>query len=260
MPRHHSRLAAVLVAILAAVLLPTPALAAGVDYVALGDSYASGTGATGATGDCRRSSRAYPALYAEQARVASFRFPACRGATTADVVAGQLSGLDAETDLVSVTIGGNDAGFVDIMVACVLGSDAHCASTVESAREFVRTDLPGRLDSTYAAIRERAPNATVVVLGYPRLYEETPDCGSELSLVKRQQLNAAADDLSAVIEARTVAAGFRYSDVRDEFAGHGLCSSDPWVNEFSLIWFTASYHPDDDGNVGYLTAMKGSVD
>ena len=67
------------VAIAASLALVTPAQAAGAYYVALGDSYSSGTG-TGTyysdSGSCKRSQYAYPALWAAANAPASFRFVA----------------------------------------------------------------------------------------------------------------------------------------------------------------------------------------
>src|SRR6476620_11005745 len=100
-----------------------------VDYVALGDSYSSGVGSgsyDSASGDCKRSTKAYPALWANANSPSSFAFTACSGARTDDVTAGQLSPLNSSTDLVSISIGGNDAGFADVMTTCVLQSESTC--------------------------------------------------------------------------------------------------------------------------------------
>src|SRR5580704_6528527 len=112
----------------------TPAQAASaVHYVALGDSYSSGVGAGGTSGSCGQSSNAYPALWAKAHSPASFTFAACSNATTSDVIGGQLSSLNASTTLVSITIGGNDAGFSSIMETCVLKSTNSCESVVAAA-------------------------------------------------------------------------------------------------------------------------------
>src|SRR5882757_565247 len=103
--------------------------AAGPRYVALGDSYSSGVGAgsyDSASGSCDRSTKAYPALWAAAHSPASFAFTACSGAKTADVVRSQLGPVNSSTGLISVTVGGNDAGFADVMTTCVLGSTTTC--------------------------------------------------------------------------------------------------------------------------------------
>ncbi len=100
-------------------------------YVALGDSYSSGVGAgsyIASSGDCKRSTKAHPYLWAAANSPSSFDFTACSGARTGDVLAGQLGPLGSTTGLVSISVGGNDAGFADVMMTCVLQSDSSCLS------------------------------------------------------------------------------------------------------------------------------------
>lgn len=255
-------LAAAVLGATASVLLVVPAQAAGpVYYVALGDSYSSGTGAGGydtSSGSCSRSSRSYAPLWAANHTVAQFSFVACSGATTDDVRANQLGALGASTTLVTITIGGNDAGFVNVVSTCVLGGDSACQLMVDGAKRYATNVLPAKLDSTYAAIRGRAPNARVVVLGYPRLFELTPTCNVfGLGLAKRTMLNNAADTLVGVIASRAQAAGDTFIDVRGVFAGHGICGSSAWINP--TTWpISDSYHPNVSGyQHGDLTALIG---
>ena len=241
-----------------------PAAAApAVDYVALGDSYSAGVGAAGSTGLCLRSPNGYPQLWDRRNDPASFRSVACAGAETDDVLLWQVPFLRSGTDLVSITIGGNDAGFASAVISCTLGSDSACAQRVATARGYIAATLPGRLDETYRAIRRRAPTAQVVVLSYPRLFDVTAaNCGAGgMSLAKRRVLNAGADDLDEVIRARSAAAGFTFADVRDEFDGHGICSAAPWLNGLTVIPPTYSWHPNATGYArGYLPALSGAVD
>lgn len=221
------------------------------EYVALGDSYASGAGAGSyVDGSCRRSSNAYPALQGKE--FPSFKFVACSGATTKSLKS-QFRALTPATTLATITIGGNDLGFVDVLTTCTLGSDNACGKRVEKAREFARDELPARLDATYSAIKTAAPNAELVVLGYPRLFTQVDGCRT-LSTMKREDLNDAADELSGVIAEAAARAGARYVDVREAFADHGVCSREPWIN--ALINPTAdSYHPNRAGQVAYFKAL-----
>ncbi|TYB42678.1 SGNH/GDSL hydrolase family protein [Actinomadura chibensis] len=243
------------------VALPGTASAAGPNYVALGDSYSSGTGAGSydpASGSCNRSANAYPNLWAAAHATSSYKFVACSGATTATVTSGQLGALSSSTSLVSITVGGNDAGFADVMQTCVLQSTATCQSRVAQAETFMRDTLPGRLDSIYGKIRAKSPSARVVVLGYPRLYKIVDVCVG-LSNAKRTALNHAADTLDGVISSAVGRAGFTWSDVRDEFGGHELCSGDDWLNAVTIP-FDSSYHPTARGHkLGYLPALTGSA-
>ncbi|MFI1420507.1 SGNH/GDSL hydrolase family protein [Streptomyces sp. NPDC020731] len=231
-------------------------------YVALGDSYASGVGAGGyisGSGDCKRSTKAHPYLWAAANSPSSFDFKACSGARTGDVLSGQLGTLSTSTGLVSLSVGGNDAGFADVMTTCVLQSDSTCLSRIATAKAYVDSTLPGRLDSVYSAIRDRAPNARVVVVGYPRFYKLGTSCVG-LSETKRKAINDAADHLDDAIARRAGAHGFIFGDVRTTFTGHEICSGSSWLH--SMDWFNIgnSYHPTAAGQSGgYLPALDAAA-
>ncbi|MFF1276903.1 SGNH/GDSL hydrolase family protein [Streptomyces marokkonensis] len=231
-------------------------------YVALGDSYSSGVGAgsyISSSGDCKRSTNAYPYLWAAANSPSSFAFTACSGARTGDVLSGQLGPLSTATGLVSISVGGNDAGFADVMTTCVLQSDSSCLSRIATARAYVDSTLPGRLDSVYTAIRDRAPNAEVVVLGYPRFYQLGTSCIG-LSETKRKAINDAADLLDNTIAQRARAYGFTFGDVRTTFTGHEICSGNSWLH--SVDWFNIgnSYHPKAAGQSGgYLPVLNAAA-
>ncbi|TDC25335.1 SGNH/GDSL hydrolase family protein [Micromonospora sp. 15K316] len=255
--RALAALATLVATALAAVfVVPGTAQAAAVNYVALGDSYSSGVGAGPYDwSTCLRSQKSYPPLWAAAHGANSFAFPACGGAVTADVIGGQVDALGASTTMVTITIGGNDAGFVDVITSCRFGTTATCTNAVNEARAFTTGTLPGRLDTTYAAIRDRAPNARLIVLGYPRLFELN-SCGwLAMSVYKRTILNQAADLLATVIAGRAAAAGATFVDTRPYFAGHGVCAGDPWIHDISGV--IEAYHPDADGyRHGYLAALN----
>ncbi|GAA2278625.1 SGNH family lipase [Streptomyces atrovirens] len=236
-----------------------PASAAGDNYVALGDSYSSGAGAgsyTSESGDCKRSTKAYPHLWANANSPSSFRFVACSGATTSTVSSGQLGALSSSTTLVSVTAGGNDVGFADVMTTCVLQSEAACVSRVNTAISQMQSSLPGKLDTLYSGIRSRSPRAHVVVLGYPRFYKLSGSCIAGLSETERGAINNAADVLNGVTAKRAADAGFTFSSVVDEFTGHELCSGDAWLHSVTLP-VVNSYHPKAAGQSGgYLPAFR----
>ncbi|MEU5791225.1 SGNH/GDSL hydrolase family protein [Micromonospora purpureochromogenes] len=254
--RAVTALVALLATVLGVVLVPGTAQAATVNYVALGDSYSSGVGAGPYDlSTCLRSEKSYAPLWAAANAVTSFRFPACGGAVTADVINSQVNSLSTSTTLVTVTIGGNDAGFADVITSCRFGSTSTCTNAVNESRSFATSTLPGRLDATYAAIRNRAPNARLVVLGYPRLFETTY-CGLlAMSTYKRTILNEAADLLATVIADRARAAGATFADTRPFFAGHGVCAADPWIRDVSGV--IEAYHPNAAGyRYGYLPALN----
>ncbi len=238
------------------------ALPAAGNYVALGDSYSSGVG-TGvydpASGGCARSPLSSPPRWATEHHPASFTFVACSGARIADVLSTQISALRPDTDLVTITIGGNDAGFAPVLHICTTATSDHtCAALVDAAEIFVLFALPVRLAQTYAAIRHAAPHAQVVVLGYPRLFDLAPSCADAHApnLNRRTNLNQGADLLDGVIKSVSQRFGFSFGDVRAQFAAHGVCSADPWINGPSMPTSVGLYHPTQTGyRDGYLPAL-----
>jgi lysophospholipase L1-like esterase len=231
-----------------------PAAAATVNYVALGDSYSSGVGAGGETGSCLRSPHAYPQLWANAHAPTSFQFVACSGAKTTDVSANQISALSSATTLVSITIGGNDLGFSQIMIDCNLYSDSTCVNEINAAENTAKTQLPGWLDTLYSQIRSRAPNARVVVLSYPRFYDLSASwyCPG-LSYTKRSKINEGANVLDGVIQTEVAKySNFAFSDVRPPFANdHELCDyGSEWLHSVDWNNLTDSYHPNSSGQSG----------
>ncbi|MEU4557179.1 SGNH/GDSL hydrolase family protein [Actinoplanes sp. NPDC023936] len=253
-------LASLVTSALSLVLLAAPAQAAStVDYVALGDSYSSGVGAPGQSGTCLRSNNSYAAQWAARNSPASFQFLACGGAVTDDIVNTQAPAMRSGADLVSITIGGNDAGFAPTLLTCLTSSDSACAAKVDSGKAYVRNTLPGKLDAAYQAIRAKAPGARVVVLSYPLIFD-TSSLLCEMSVAKRRSLNSGAQALDDMIRNRAEANGFVYSEVRDEFSGHGVCSARPYLNGLTVIPPQNSYHPNTNGyTYGYLPALTSAA-
>jgi lysophospholipase L1-like esterase len=233
---------------------------AALDYVALGDSYSSGVGAgsyDGASGDCKRSTKAFPVLWKNANAPSSFAFTACSGARTGDVTSGQLGPLSTATDLVSITIGGNDAGFADVMTTCVLQSESTCINRVNQAKGYVDTTLPGKLDAVYSAIASKAPNARVVVLGYPRFYKLGGSCVAGLSENERRAINDAADYLNAATAKRAADHGYTFASVVPSFTGHEICSGSAWLHSVNWLNIGESYHPTAAGQSGgYLPSFR----
>lgn len=261
--RHAAGLTAAVSVTLGMTAVPAFASDAAVNYVALGDSYASGTGTREYfedSGECYRSPKAYAQLWADANGVDSFAFDACSGAVTDDVLANQLGSLSADTTLVTISIGGNDIGFADVIQDCLLGTNDGCDAAVSEGEDKAQNELPAKLDATYAEIAAAAPNAEVVVVGYPQLNEPTGACGIPgFSETKRQRINAGADVLSAVISERAEAAGFTYADARSAFEGHGVCSDSEWVNGPSNP-LRESFHPNVDGHAqGYLPVVDAAI-
>lgn len=245
----------------AAVLAPAPATAVASAYVALGDSYSSGTGTRTYLNDgtsCQRSVYAYPSLIASSKGYA-LNFRACSGATTANVAAYQLGALDTGTAYVSITVGGNDAGFSSVLTECAKPAwMSNCNGAIDQAQNVITNTLPGRLASLYSSIRARATNARIVVVGYPRLFNGT-DCnaGTWFSTTEMSRLNYTADLLNWEIwSAAAKVPGFTFSDPTTAFVGHAICSGTEWINGLSYPT-SESYHPNRLGHSAGYTPVVG---
>jgi lysophospholipase L1-like esterase len=235
-----------------------PAHAAGGAYTALGDSYSSGVGSRtyySDSGSCYRSPYAYPVLTAQRL-AATLTFAACSGATVPDVQNNQLGSLNAGTAYVTVSVGGNDAGFAGVITACALPWPYTCWTDINNANAFIRNTLPGRLDGLSRTIRSRAPNALVVVVGYPRLFNgEQCNLASRLSPGEQAELNKTADLMATTISARAAAHGYPYVDPRSAFTDHAVCDDVEWVNGLATP-ILESYHPNRTGqSAGYTPLL-----
>ncbi|WP_026923788.1 SGNH/GDSL hydrolase family protein [Glycomyces arizonensis] len=262
--RPGKRAATVVVAAGAALLLLPAASAQAwcfdTDYVALGDSYSSGTGAGPYLDEeCLRSEQAYPSLLAGELR-GDFDFAACSGAETEDLLANQLGDLSWRTDLVTVGIGGNDIGWVPAVGACMQPETYDCTPAVEAAVAAMENELPALLDEVYTEIEDRAPFADVYVVGYPRLFNGEGPCESIPYVTADEQvlMNGAADVLSNVIEAEAEEHGFTFVDVREAFEGHVACDEDSWLHGYTGT--VESFHPTVEGQEsGYYAALTAAL-
>lgn len=159
-------------------------------YVALGDSFAA-LGPTNAPTSgpeaCHRSSRNYAALLAERPDVGELVDATCGGAETPDLTAPQIAetppqfeALTPDTDLVTLSIGGNDIGF-GAMVECIVrtprdATGGPCRDSLELTVTDALDGLGDRLDAVYAGIRERSPDARVVTTAYLPLVPADGGC------------------------------------------------------------------------------------
>jgi lysophospholipase L1-like esterase len=265
-PRFAVLAAAAVTAATAAGLLAAAAPASAqsaVNYVALGDSYASGLGAGnyGSSGSCDQSSGAFSQLWSNANHPASFTQEACSGATTGSVISSQLGPLNSSTTLVSLIVGGNDVGFSNTMETCVLDSTSTCVSAVDADEQLVATQLPGELNSVLGDIRADAPNAHVVVLDYPQFYDlsQSAYCIG-LSTTDRQALNGGAADLDSAIQAAAARYGDSFVDVQSYFSGHQICDSNSYLHSVNWLDLGESYHPTASGQAdAYLPAFTSAA-
>jgi lysophospholipase L1-like esterase len=234
-----------------ALLSAAPASAAE-RYVALGDSYSSGTGTrTYYDSACQRSNYAYPKLIGVDRPNTSVVLAACSGAKTGDVITSQASSLTTDTKWVTITIGGNDAGFSSVITECAQpwwSSD--CNGAIDRAQAYIQNTVPGQLTNVYNTIKSRSPSAIVIALSYPRLFMgEDCNAGTFFSPAEETRLNQTADMLRDTTKSRALAAGanFRFKDAIPPFIGHAVCDSVEWLNGLSNP-VGESYHPNRDGH------------
>lgn len=251
---------AALLGLAAGAAIATPALAQG-KLVALGDSYSAGEGAppfepgTAIRGNtCHRSRAAWPFLVARSAGLAATSI-ACSGARTFHVTSSsqrrpeperrisQLSRLrELDADLVTISIGGNDIGFAEVLTRCVLLRDCRDSYRDDDGDVLDRriATLGGRLPAIYRRILATAPGARLVVVGYPRIFTPRPgeNCAAFLQIrpAEAAYMNARAANLNATIRAAARRAKVAFVDVSDSVAGHEIsCRPSPWINRLTFI-------------------------
>ncbi|MGI5456431.1 SGNH/GDSL hydrolase family protein [Streptomyces sp. CA-249302] len=243
-------------------LASAPAQAAtDAEYVALGDSYASGVGAgtyDAASGDCKRSPLNYPHQWAAAHPNYALKDVSCSGATIADVRDNQLSALSSSTNLVTLTVGGNDAQFSSVVQGCLTQSDSYCQTATLWMSYYARNQLVDSLASLYTDIRARAPHALILVFGYPQVLSSTGTCPViDLSAAKRTYMNGFADALAEGSKAAAIKASVYFVDMRNQFAGHGACGSSSWFNDLNNA--ASLFHPNLSGyTLGYAAKFKAT--
>ena len=230
-------------------------------YDAIGDSYAAGSGAP--------ESASYPEVLDGRMRIALEDFAAVPGATAGESgnsVVTQLGALDEDTDLVTLTIGGNDIPWTATVLTCLASADAGCLTAISNTEGIIVTSLPDILDDAYTQVRDAAPNAHVVVTGYAHLF--SPEFGDYavaeaptwvMSVVEQEAANDAADLLNQVIAERATAHGFEFVDVTKRFNGHGVNSSAPFLNPLSFADLGGSFHPNAEGYRAYAAALTAAI-
>lgn len=219
-------------------------------YAALGDSYAAGVGNPSLknSGTAGRSAAAYPVLLADG--VNKVTFLAVSGATTARVATDQVPQIPRGVEQVTLTVGGNDVGFSQVVGACTTSTFQACALAVNDASARIPGMMAGLAD-LIDEIEEQAPRAEIYVTGYPILFQAPGVyCGPEIAVV-----DAANAQLNAAIETVATSSGATYVDVASEFEGHGICSADSWILRAGS---PAPLHPTAAGQQAYADAVEAT--
>ena len=259
-------------------------------YVALGDSYSSGESVRpflSQSPACDQSIYAYPELaYQQLLAIPNLQFVACTGATTKDVTTtgqfgnlAQVDSLSPSDSLVTITVGGDDPAvdFASVLGECVeqdfapelallkgqLLPDGSCVDNPGFEQSVLSkissSTLQTELVGTFTDIEGRVgPGTRIVALDYPDFFPTSVPVGCVIGLTSADSafFNQVGNLLDQVEQHAAAAAGVDFVDVRRAFAGHGLCSSDPYMNALLLDHLqTESFHPNASGQAAYASAL-----
>ena len=280
---------------------PPPATATGLDspadsaadhsavnhYVALGDSYTSGPLVPEQRPEipgCARSTGNYPSLLAQRLDVAEFTDVSCGGASTEHMTAPQevdggpnppqLDALRADTDLVTLGIGGNDHNvFGRFITTCPplreqdpAGAPCREQFTVDGVDTLVRdaTGTGHRIATVLEEIHRRSPDARVVVMGYPRLVPEQGTCPDVMPFADGdlRWWDDVETALNTAIEKAVSADGkATFVDMYPSSRGHDACAWDAaWIQgQHDDPEAAARYHPRPSGMTGMADAAARAI-
>ncbi len=230
-------------------------------YVALGSSFAAGIGlgdrVSGSPIVCLRSMQGYPQQLARLIGL-TLTDMSCSGATTQHVLRGgqvflgpQIDALGPDTQLVTLTIGGNDISYVGDLTFMAFrnrgGFTGALAGLVSSSAKPVQDRKFGKLQrdliATLREIKRRAPKALVSVVPYPAIMPKSGTC-PQLGIDEQQAslMRSVGLRLAAVTRAAAQEAGVSFVDLADASMGHDACAAEPWVNG-SAPAIGAAFHP-----------------
>jgi lysophospholipase L1-like esterase len=266
----------------------TSAHADGGIYIALGDSYTSAPLVPNQHGepiDCGRSDHNYPSLVAEAFKVATFTDVSCGSAETKHMTEPQtglplggtnppqFNGLRADATLVTVGIGGNDAGLVGVAEKCAeLGATApnghacrdywapgghdQVAAKIEATKPKIAAVLQG--------IHQRAPKARVAIVGYP---DPTARNGEScwptvpLSSDDMRYIDELIRRINAMIEGQAAANGAEYVDTYTDSIGHDVCKlpQDRWFEGIVPTQPAYPMHPNGKGEASMARSVIAAL-
>lgn len=249
MRRRATRISRLLVSVLSAMLLialvapAAQALSSPLRYVALGDSYSAASGVLPPDlfppPECLRSIRNYPHVIAADTG-AQLKDVTCGAAETSDFfeaqypgVAPQLDALKQDTQLVTMTIGGNDSGvFIDTILACgtaglsTLGQGSPCKDRYGSSFEdTINTVTYPSLVKSLDAVRAKAPAARVAILGYPWIMPASGGCFTKMPIAQGDvsYVRGIQATLNDAVRRAAAATGSTYVDFSAASNGHDAC-------------------------------------
>jgi lysophospholipase L1-like esterase len=237
-------------------------------YVALGSSFASGPGIPVQSGGaCARSDHNYPHLVASTLGL-NLVDVSCSGATTANVLTTaqygnppQVDAVTNGTNLVTITVGGNDIGYTEATRACG-ASSRDCVPRLDKASMNAElAQLPARLENVVSSVRQRASGATVVLVTYPQVVPAGAQCPAlNLSADEATYLHNLGERLQNVFVDVARSARVVLADAYDASVGHGPCAraGQRWVDGAHA---TAGYpyHPNASGHQAMAALVERAL-
>ncbi|MEU0768616.1 SGNH/GDSL hydrolase family protein [Streptomyces albogriseolus] len=235
-------------------------------YVALGDSYSAGSGVLPVDTSnllCLRSTANYPHVIADRTG-ARLKDVTCGAAQTKDFTSSQYLGvppqvnaLSADTDLVTLTIGGNDNGtFINAITSCgsagllTGGQGSPCKDKYGSAfNDQIEKNTYPALKNALLAVRAKAPNARVAVLGYPWITpaKADPSCYLKLPIASGDvpYLRDVQTHLNTAVERASKETGATFVDFSEVSDGHDACTppGTRWVEPLLFGTSLVPVHP-----------------
>jgi lysophospholipase L1-like esterase len=280
---HRSlRVTAIAVVTVLAAFAASVGVARGASYVALGDSYTAGPLIPNQVPPygCLKSDRNFPHLAAPAIGL-PLRDISCSGAETEDMTAPQeveydgpnppqFSALDAGTQVVTITIGGNDIGFMEIAESCVTPNpfatpcqDKYNAGGTDTIAERIAETAP-KVRAVLRGIHQRSPDADVYVLNYAAIFPETGSgCWPQMPIgyADVPYLRAKQKQLNAMIAKQARATGTTLVDWYGASIGHDACQGPliRWVEPVVPVNPAAPVHPNLAGMEGAARALLASI-
>ncbi|MGH2937622.1 MAG: SGNH/GDSL hydrolase family protein [Solirubrobacterales bacterium] len=267
--------------VVAMAVLGAAAGASAATYTALGDSYAAGPLIPNQSLNplgCLRSDHNYAHL-AASAKGLTLTDVSCSGATTNDMTETQnvepgpnppqFNGLNAGTNVVSVTIGGNDIGFTEIIESCITYNpfstpckDKYDPGGHDQLAERIANAAP-KVAAVLAGIHSRSPNARVFVVNYPDILPSGSGCWPTipLSFGDVPYLHATEERLNAMLATTAATNGATLVDWYTPSIGHDACkgSGTRWVEPLIPGELAAPVHPDKAGMAGAAVALEAAI-
>lgn len=184
--------------------------------------------------ECHQLKRNYSALVA-QALNNTYIDASCAGATTDNILSKsqwppsqppQIDSIHSDATLVTIQVGGNDAGFEKLVEKATLSDLTADSDEYVNATHILENELPDRLDNVYDAVREKAPNATVAVSLYDDILPNTANIFSLCPYFTQSELDLSHEFVSKLnntVRAAVARAGFT------------LVESTHWASQYDAV-------------------------